>query len=143
MTVAIEADVQNASAETRSREEAASLAFATEMYRAVLMTFDADAVDRYFAQDYRQHGALAADGRDALKAFLREARESFPEVHSEIKRSFVDGDHVIFHVHVRLRPEDRGVAVVDMFRLEDGLIAEHWEVIQEVPETLMHTNGTF
>ena len=50
----------------------------------------------------------------------------------DIKRSFVDGDFVVVHHNVRRFPSDPGLAVVDIFRVTDGLIVEHWDVLQEV-----------
>jgi predicted SnoaL-like aldol condensation-catalyzing enzyme len=128
---------------SRTPQETENLRIATEMYERVLFPFDASLVDRYIAPDYRQHSALAPDGRDALKAFLVQARADYPQARTEIKRSFADGDHVIFHVHVVLEPETPGYAVADIFRLEGGLIAEHWDVIQPAAATAPHANGIF
>jgi predicted SnoaL-like aldol condensation-catalyzing enzyme len=124
-------------------QEMRNLAIASEMYARVLTPLDSTDVDRYFPPDYVQHGSLAEDGREALKRFLDNGRRQYPRFSSTIKRAFVDGDHVIFHVHVVLEPGAPGMAVVDIFRMADGLIQEHWEVIQPVPETLPHGNGTF
>ena len=57
----------------------------------------------------------------------------------EIKRVLADGDFGILHVHLRLHPDDRGRAAVEIFRLEGGKIAEHWDVIQSIPETAANT----
>jgi predicted SnoaL-like aldol condensation-catalyzing enzyme len=40
-------------------------------------------------------------------------------------------------------PSDRGFAVVDIFRLENDKVVEHWDVIQEVPEHVANPNGMF
>lgn len=117
---------------SRSAEEQRNHALVMAMFEAVLQPLDATAVDRFIAPDYVQHSALAPPGREALKAFLRQARQDTPEAVHDIKRSFVDGDHVIVHYHVRRTPDDAGLAVIDIFRVADGRIAEHWDVIQPV-----------
>jgi predicted SnoaL-like aldol condensation-catalyzing enzyme len=47
------------------------------------------------------------------------------------------------HNHFSLQPGARGLAVIDIFRLEDDKIVEHWDVIQEVPEKSANNNGMF
>jgi SnoaL-like domain len=74
-----------------------------------------------------------ADGPEGLKAFLAYLREKFPDYHSEIKRVFADGDYVILHVHNVPTPGSRGNAIIDIFRLENGKVVEHWDVRQEIP----------
>ena len=58
-------------------------------------------------------------------------------------RAFVDGDHVTVHYHVRRWPGDLGWAVIDIFRIEDGMIAEHWDVMQDVVEGGPNPIGPF
>lgn len=116
----------------RTPEEDRHLALVLEMYREVLIGMDADKVDRYMAPDYLQHSALAEPGVAGLKAFLRKVRAATPDAVQEIKRAFVDGDHVIVHCHVRPVPSEPGLAVIDIFRVADGRVAEHWDVIQPV-----------
>ncbi len=118
---------------SRTAEEEQNLALVLEMYNNVLIAMDADRVDDYLAEDYIQHSQLAPPGRDALKDFLRMIRRESPDAEQMIKRTLVDGNLVAVHLHVKRFPEDPGMAVVDLFRVADGKIAEHWEVIQDVP----------
>lgn len=67
----------------------------------------------------------------------------FPNSHSEIKRSFVDGDYVILHVHAVREPGSRGNAIVDIFKLENGKVVEHWDVVQPIPENPANNNTMF
>jgi predicted SnoaL-like aldol condensation-catalyzing enzyme len=55
----------------------------------------------------------------------------------------VDGDFVIVHSHATTTPEDRGMAIVDIFRMDDGKIVEHWDVIQPIPEKAANENTMF
>jgi predicted SnoaL-like aldol condensation-catalyzing enzyme len=117
---------------SRTEQEEANLALVLEMFAAVLNPMDSGAVDRFIAPDYIQHNQMAESGREGLMHFLYTIRAETPEAVHDVKRAFVDGDHVTVHYHVRRWPGDRGWAVIDIFRLENGLIAEHWDVMQDV-----------
>ena len=70
-------------------------------------------------------------------------KEKFPNSRSEIKRVIAEGDLVVLHVHSVREPGQRGRAIVDMFRLENGKIVEHWDVIQDIPEKPANDNTMF
>jgi len=116
----------------RTEAEERNHALVMAMFDAVLKPMDSSAVDRFIAPGYVQHSPMAPPGRDALKSFLDMIRVATPHAVHDIKRSFVDGDHVIVHYHVRRTADDPGFAVIDIFRVEDGMIAEHWDVAQDV-----------
>ena len=114
-----------------------------EFYEAGLNKKDFEAAAKYFGPKYIQHNPGAPDGIEGFKAFLAFLREKFPNSKSEIKRVFAEGDFVILHVHAVREPGTRGRAIVDIFRLEDGKIVEHWDVAQDIPEKMPHNNGMF
>ena len=116
-----------------SAQEQSNLDHVLAMYRDVLIALDSSSVDRYISPNYIQHSSLAPPGVQALKDWLDARAEDSPDAVQTIHRSFSDGDHVICHVHVVRWPDDPGIAVVDIFRLEDGMIVEHWDVLQDVP----------
>jgi predicted SnoaL-like aldol condensation-catalyzing enzyme len=128
---------------TRTPEEQRRADLVVSMWRDVLVAQNPDAVDRYFTPNYIQHSSLAAPGLDALKAWLRKIRIESPQATQEMKRVFVEGDHVITHNHVVRFPGDPGLAVVDIFRIEGDRIAEHWDVIQEINPNGPNTNSPF
>lgn len=127
----------------RTEGEQANHDLVLEMYHKVLIAMDSSAVDRYIAPGYVQHSSLAEPTVDALKGFLDRVRAESPDATQTIHRSFVDGDHVITHTHVVRWPNDPGLAVVDIFRVEGGLIVEHWDVIQDVPAKSVNPNSMF
>jgi predicted SnoaL-like aldol condensation-catalyzing enzyme len=128
---------------SRSPQEQANLDFVLAMFEQVLGPMDSGAVERFIHANYIQHNQLAEPGRDGLKRFLDTIREATPEAVHDVRRAFVDGDHVTVHYHVRRWPGDAGWAVIDIFRLEDGLIAEHWDVMQDVVEGGPNPIGMF
>jgi predicted SnoaL-like aldol condensation-catalyzing enzyme len=112
-------------------------------YEAGINNKDFDAASKFIGQRYVQHNPNIADGPEGLKAFLGVFKEKFPKLRGDIKRIFADGDFVIVHVHGVRVPGERGLAIVDIFKLEDGKIVEHWDVLQSIPETSANTNGMF
>lgn len=127
----------------RTPDEQRRLDFVLQMYREVLVAMDSSQVDRFISPQYVQHSSLAPPGRDALKTFLDYVKVGSPQATQEIKRAFVDGDHVVVHVHVRRFPGDPGLAVVDIFRVEGNYIVEHWDVLMDVPEKPVNSNSMF
>ena len=126
-----------------SATEQANLHLVRAVYDDVLEPLDPARVDPYFAPDYIQHNPLARTGAQGLKEFLAWARATSPDAHHEVKRMFADGDHVIAHVHVVIEPGTPGNAVIDIFRIEDGRIAEHWDAMQPISGTSANDNGIF
>ena len=112
-------------------------------YEAGLNAKDFEAASKYFGSKYIQHNPGAPDGIEGFKTFVAFLKDKFPNSHSDIKKVFADGDFVILHVHAVREPGTRGRAIVDIFRLEDGKIVEHWDVAQDIPEKMPHTNGMF
>jgi predicted SnoaL-like aldol condensation-catalyzing enzyme len=127
----------------RTPQEQANLDRVLAMYREVLIAMNPDKVDEYLSPRYVQHSSLAEPGLEPLRQFLRQVRRDSPDARQTIHRAFVDGDHVIVHVHVERWPGDPGLAVVDIFRCEGAEIVEHWDVIQDVPAKPVNPNGMF
>ncbi len=123
--------------------EEANLALVRKVYELVLKPLDSARVDEFFAPGYIQHNPMAESGAQGLKDFLDWARSTSPDAEHRVKRMFADGDHVIAHVHVIINPGERGNAVIDIFRIENGRIAEHWDAAQPVPADSANANGMF
>jgi predicted SnoaL-like aldol condensation-catalyzing enzyme len=112
-------------------------------YEAALNRLDYDAAAQYLGPEYRQHNPNAADGRQGLKAFVEFLRANHPHNHSDVTQVFVDGDFVILRVHNRREPGSLGNAIVDIFRLDGGLIVEHWDSVQPIPAQSANHNTMF
>ncbi len=114
-----------------------------EFYECAINKKDFETASKYLGPRYIQHNQRAADGADGLKDFIRLLRIKFPGAHSEIKQIFADGDYVILHVHAVRDEGTRGAAVVDIFRLQDNKIVEHWDVHEDILEKASNMNGMF
>ena len=114
-----------------------------DFYEKALNQKDFEAAAKYFGPRYIQHNPQVPNGPDGLKRLVTLLKEKFPNSHSEIKRAIAEGDYVVLHVHSVRAPGERGRAIVDIFKLENGKIVEHWDVIQDVPEKAANDNTMF
>jgi predicted SnoaL-like aldol condensation-catalyzing enzyme len=102
-----------------------------------------EAVERYVGGSYRQHNPTVADGSLAFIDFVSDLARKHPGLRVDIKRVIAEGEMVVTHVNIKTSKEDRGLAAIDIFRLENGKIVEHWDVTQPVPEKPANTNTMF
>ena len=97
---------------------------------------DVDAFEDLIAEDCVQHNPQADNGLQAVKAFFA----PIGPVDVEVFRVIAEGDLVVANSHYKTW----NTAGVDIYRVgEDGKIIEHWDVLQEVPETTASGNDMF
>jgi predicted SnoaL-like aldol condensation-catalyzing enzyme len=114
-----------------------------EFYEGVFVRRDMAVAERLLAEDYIQHNPMVPTGRAAFIAVFTRILAAQPQRTSRVVRSAAEGDLVWLHVHSIPAPGARGSAIVDIFRVADGRIVEHWDVIQPVPETAANPNTMF
>ena len=102
-----------------------------------------EAFETWVEPGYIQHNPMAQTGRDAAIAFLEPFFKSHPDISYSIKRIIADGNLVAVHSHAVFTPGERGLAIVDILRVDHCKIAEHWDVAQPVPEKSANSNGMF
>jgi predicted SnoaL-like aldol condensation-catalyzing enzyme len=105
-----------------------------------------DAYDTYGHPDLIQHNPLIADGLEGHRAYFTKLAEAQANGDSSkwahvTDMLLVDGDIFAVMHHVYRDPEDKGRIFVDLWRVANGKIAEHWDVIQEIPDDIPHGNG--
>ncbi len=105
-------------------------ALVIEAMTSLFQRRDASAVERLYTRDYIQHNPGIPQGRDALQTLVADLS---PEVYYEPGLIVAEGDLVAIHGRIRgwaAAPQ----VVIDLFRVEGGKLAEHWDVLQdEVP----------
>jgi predicted SnoaL-like aldol condensation-catalyzing enzyme len=98
--------------------------------------------------DYIQHDPNSPTGRDATIDVLAAHMQRNPQMTHDVKRVIYGEDDqgrtlVAVHYHFKRAPDDRGSAVVDIYRIAGGYLVEHWDVIQPIPENPLNTNTMF
>lgn len=112
-------------------------------YQKMIGEKDPVAARRYMGSAYVQHSAYAEDGFEGVAAFARQFKAEFPQHRYEVKKVIAEGDLVVLHLHGINGMSPHGEQVVDIFRVKDGKVVEHWDVIQPIPADARNPNGTF
>ena len=102
---------------------------------------DVDNAYRLVAPNFRHHNPYFASGAEALKAGMRENAIKNPNKAFEVQRAIAEGPLVA--VHSRVQMAAMTIAVVHIFRFEDGRIAELWDIGQPQPEPMVNELGMF
>ena len=112
-----------------------------EYYDLAINKKDFAAARAYIGPYYRQHSTYGADGPEGLAQFVEWAQAELPDLHVDFVRMIADGDFVLMHNRGHNSPGTK--AVVDIFRLENGKVVEHWDVLQDVPASAKNANTMF
>jgi predicted SnoaL-like aldol condensation-catalyzing enzyme len=112
-------------------------------YQQMIGEKDPEAARPYMATRYVQHSAYARDDFEGVAEFARQFKRDFPRHRYEVKKCIAEGDFVVLHLHGINGMSPHGEQVVDIFRVKDGKVCEHWDVIQPIPGDSSNPNGTF
>jgi predicted SnoaL-like aldol condensation-catalyzing enzyme len=102
-----------------------------------------EAYQSYVHPRFRHHNPYFKGDRESLMAGMELSMVEFPNKVFEAVRVLEDGDFVVVHGKVRLNPDMPEIALIHIFRFEDGSIIEEWEAAQEVPKVSPNENGMF
>ena len=92
----------------------------------VFINGDATALDKYWSENYVQHNPQIPNGREALKQLM----SGGGNMKYEMGLVVADGDFVMVHARITgFGPKP--LIAVDIFRVKEGKLAEHWDVLQE------------
>ncbi|MFD4173224.1 ester cyclase family protein [Streptomyces anulatus] len=130
-----------------SEDERANAAVVLDAYRVVFSEHRLDLADRYYHRDYRHHNARTdrvPDGLEAFTAFFADNLAAFPDLAVTVEHVVAAGDRVMVFVTwtgtltgAWSGGGPSGLPLVmrtcDHFRLEDGKVSEHWEVVDYLP----------
>ena len=105
----------------------ANKALVLEGIKGLFINRDPAVLDCLFSDHYRQHNPQIPNGKDAIKRLLKSLPADFKY---EPGLAVVEGDYIFIHGRY-LGWGPKPMVAVDIFRVENGKIAEHWDVMQE------------
>ena len=104
----------------------------------VFNAWDLSALDKFMRDDYRQHSPEVKNGKEGFKEFASKFFEIKPHMH--VFKMAEDGDTVFVFFKCTFG-NGTAAKVCDIYRLEDGLLAEHWDVVQPIGADDEGANG--
>jgi predicted SnoaL-like aldol condensation-catalyzing enzyme len=122
----------------------ANKALVAEFAQVVLIEGDFARITDFIVggEAYAQHNPLFGDGLTALgAAFEALAQQGNAIRYTTVHRILGEGNFVLMMAEGTFGTTP--TAYYDLFRLEDGVIVEHWDVIAEIPAEMVHDNGKF
>ena len=127
-----------------SQQLEANKKLVSEFYQAFFGDKDSTSIDKYIADNIIQHSPLFPDGKTAFKDVLRPfySNPNVTKKTVDIKHIAAEGDKVWLMVK-DVAPNGKVFARLDIFKVENGKITEHWAVEQDVPKESANKNTMF
>jgi predicted SnoaL-like aldol condensation-catalyzing enzyme len=118
-------------------------ALAIAFYRMAYEGNPRKAVDLYVGDKYIQHNPLVGDGKEAFIEYFEKMQAGYPEKSIEFVRSVAEGNLVALHTH-QVWPGNEEYVTMDFFRFDEaGKIVEHWDAMQQIPESSANGNPMY
>jgi predicted SnoaL-like aldol condensation-catalyzing enzyme len=111
---------------TQTAEQLSALVL--DAFDTLLNKRDYAAAERFWSPNYIQHSAHIEPGREGLFELVK---ASPPQMRYESALTVANGNHVMLHGRFSNTGLPANWIVVDVVRLQDGLLAEHWDVVQD------------
>lgn len=116
-------------------------------YKQIVGQRKAELISEFIVEDYKQHNPTVKQGRAGITEMINYLKTLPPPpegAKSPIIRAIQEGDLVVTHLDIQFM--GKRMAVIDLFKLKDGMLTEHWDAIQSLPDEsgqeVTSTNGT-
>ena len=116
---------------------------AIDYYKMSYLGEPRKAVELYVGGEYIQHNPLVGEGKEPFIAYFERMGREYPGKSIEFVRAIAEGDLVALHTH-QVWPGDDEYVTMDFFRFDDeGKIVEHWDAMQQIPESTENGNTMY
>jgi predicted SnoaL-like aldol condensation-catalyzing enzyme len=135
---------EDSKADQESKQEETNKQIARDFIQSLYGDKDSTAIDKYIADDIKQHDPILQDGKQWVRAFLVQLLKNpnFEKTKPDIKQISADGD-MVWTLIREVAPNGKVFARVEIFRIENNKIQERWLVSQPEPKTSANKNTMF
>lgn len=114
----------------------------TTAYQRIFGALDITGVDAYLSADFIQHNPTTADGPDGVKALVQMLiAQGVPKQKCAFKHVVAEGDIVFLHSRYEMAGTEW--RFIDIYRVENGKLAEHWDAMMPMPDVRGNNNPMF
>jgi predicted SnoaL-like aldol condensation-catalyzing enzyme len=114
----------------------------TTAYQRIFGDLDMNAVDDYMSKDFIQHNPTITDGPGGVKALVQMlASQGIPKQKIEFKHVATEGD--IVFLHSRYEMGGKEWRFIDIYRVENHKLVEHWDAMMQMPDQRANNNPLF
>ena len=114
----------------------------TTAYQRIFGDLDITGVDAYLSADFIQHNPTTADGPEGVKALVQMLiTQGVPKQKCTFKHVVAEGD--IVFLHSRYEMAGKEWRFIDIYRIANGKLAEHWDAMMPMPDVRGNNNPMF
>ncbi len=129
-------------AQAQSTQQEKNKQLVTSAYQRIFGKLDSTAVDEFMSKDFLQHNPTIADGQAGVKALVKMlGSRGVPTQKIEFKHVIAEGDIVILHSRYEMAGKE--MRFIDIYRIENDKIVEHWDAMMTMPEKRANNNPMF
>lgn len=115
---------------------------ATKAYQRIFGDLDKSGVDEFMSKDFTQHNPTIADGQAGVKAIVEMLiSQGVPKQTIEFKHIVAEGDSVILHSRYEMAGKEW--RFIDIYRVENDKLVEHWDAMMQMPDARANNNLMF
>ena len=111
-------------------------------YQRIFGDLDITGVDEYVSEDFIQHNPTIADGREGVKSLIGMlVSQGVPKQKINFKHIILENDTVVLHSRYEMAGKEW--RFIDIYRIKNGKLAEHWDAMMPMPEEPANNNAMF
>ncbi|SCY75266.1 Predicted SnoaL-like aldol condensation-catalyzing enzyme [Flavobacterium anhuiense] len=111
-------------------------------YQRIFGDLDVSAVDEFISKDFIQHNPTLPDGIEGVRGVVQMlSLQGVPKQQIQFKHIIAQDDTVILHTRTEMGGKEW--RFIDIYRIEKGLLAEHWDAMMQMPDEPANNNPMF
>ena len=111
-------------------------------YQRIFGDLDVSAVDEFISKDFIQHNPTLPDGIEGVRGVVQMlSSQGVPKQQIQFKHIVAQDDTVILHSRTEMGGKEW--RFIDIYRIEKGLLAEHWDAMMQMPDEPANDNPMF